>query len=393
MKNIPILKIPPSATIAINSIALEKIRAGETIYNLSAGEPMVPAPALATRAFIKAFKDGKTHYPSVAGIGDLREAGALWMNRRYGSHITKENTLVTSGGKLGIFFLLQALLRPGDEVLIPAPCWVSYPGMVRLFRGSPKLIGTEEEAGWKITPEDLKKNWTRKSKILILNNAGNPTGALYNKAEIKKIITTAARLGLFIISDEVYSGLVYGKPFASCAGPDKLPANLAIIESCSKSFAMTGFRLGFVFASPEIIKTLSSLASQSTSGATTMCQYAALPVLKNAGSITKKINAEMKRRRNVFVSELNKTFNSHIPLPEAGLYVFAPLRALGWQSKNSQEFCRLAIEKGGVATVPGSAFGKEGYVRFSFGERSGIVIKGIHALAKFIRENYQKNKK
>jgi len=388
MKKIRVLQIPPSATIAINSIALDKIRAGETIYNLSAGEPMVLAPKAATHAFVNAFKDGKTHYPSVAGIGELRDAAALWMNRRYGSKIKKENTLVVSGGKFGLFILLQTLIRPGDEVLIPTPYWVSYPGLVRLFRGLPKAINTTEESGWKIKPEDLKKNCTKKSKILILNNAGNPTGALYTQAEIKKIFAMATRLGLYVISDEVYSGLVYGnKPFASCIGPGKFPDNLAIVESCSKSFAMTGFRLGFVFANPEIIKTLSSLASQSTSGATTMCQYAALPVLKNAGNITKKINAEMKRRRNVFVGELNKTFNANIPLPDAGLYVFAPIKALEWEGNNSQEFCRMAIEKGGVATVPGSAFGKEGYVRFSFGERSEILIKGIHALAKFISKH------
>ncbi|MDP9249645.1 MAG: aminotransferase class I/II-fold pyridoxal phosphate-dependent enzyme [bacterium] len=386
MKKIRILKIPPSATVAINSVALDKARAGETIYNLSAGEPMMPAPAVAVRAFTKAFREGKTHYPSVAGIGDLREEAALWMNRRYGSGITKENTLVTSGGKLGIFFLLQALLQPGDEVLIPAPYWVSYPGMVRLFRGLPKIITTSEKAGWKITPEDIKKNKTKKTKILILNNAGNPTGALYSKAEIKKIMSAATRLGLFIISDEVYSGLVYGKTFASCAVPGKLPVNLAIIESCSKSFAMTGFRLGFVFTSPEIIKTLSGLATQSTSGATTMCQYAALPVLKNAASITKKINIEMKKRRDLFVSELNKTFEANIPKPSAGLYVFVPLKTLGWHGKNSEKFCKLAIEVGGVATVPGSAFGKEGYVRFSFGERPEVLITGIRALAQFLKK-------
>jgi aspartate/methionine/tyrosine aminotransferase len=387
MKKIRILKIPPSATVAINSIALDKIRMGETIYNLSAGEPMVPAPDTATRAFIGAFKKGKTHYPSVAGIGDLREAAALWMKRRYGSKIAKENTLVTSGGKLGIFFLLQALLRPGDEVLIPAPYWVSYPGMVRLFGGTPKILGTTEKSSWKITPEDLKKKHSRKSKVLILNNAGNPTGVLYTKNEIRNIMSAAKRLGLFIISDEVYSGLVYGKPFASCAEAGKLPDNLAIIESCSKSFAMTGFRLGFVFASPEIIKTLSSLATQSTSGATTMCQYAALPVLKNASVVTREINVAMKRRRDVFVAELNKVFNTKLPLPDAGLYVFVSLKTLGWKGKNSEEFCSLAIEKGGVATVPGSAFGKEGYVRFSYGERSEILIQGIHALANFIRKN------
>ncbi|MFA6256946.1 MAG: aminotransferase class I/II-fold pyridoxal phosphate-dependent enzyme [Candidatus Paceibacterota bacterium] len=390
MKKMHLLKIPPSATIAINGIALEKIRAGEKIYNLSAGEPMVPAPEVATRAFVNAFKEEKTHYPSVAGVGELREAAARWMNSRYGSDVKKENAMVVSGGKFGLFILLQALLRPGDEVLIPAPCWVSYPGMVRLFKGLPKIINTSEKSDWKITAEDLKKSFSKKSKILILNNAGNPTGALYSSKEIADIMTAAEKLGLFVISDEVYSGLVYdNKSFASCALPGKFPKNLAIVESCSKSFAMTGFRLGFVFTNKEIMDTLSSLASQSTSGATTMCQYAALPVLKDAANITRKVNEAMKKRRDVFVSEFNKTFKTNISAPQAGLYAFVSLKSLGWAGKNSAEFCTLAIEKGGVATVPGSAFGKEGYVRFSFGEREQVLVEGIHVLSKFIK-NYKK---
>ena len=386
MKKIKVLKIPPSATITINSIALEKIRAGGKIYNLSAGEPMVPAPREAVRAFVRAFQEEKTHYPTVAGIGELREAAALWMNKRYGSHFKKENTLVVSGGKFGLFMLLQALLKPGDEVLIPAPYWVSYPGMVRLFGGLPKIISTTEKAGWKITPAALEQNGGRKSKILILNNAGNPTGVLYSKKEIEKILSAANRLGLFIISDEVYSGLVYdNKAFASCASTEEFPNNLAIVESCSKSFAMTGFRLGFVFANEEIVKTLASLASQSTSGATTMCQYAALPVLQNAGGITRKINLEMSKRRDLFVDELNKIFKSKIRKPDAGLYVFASLKVLGWKSGNSDKFCKMAIAAG-IATVPGSAFGKEGYVRFSYGERAEVLRQGIRALAKFINK-------
>lgn len=386
MNKLHILKISASETVAINSIALEKMRTGEKIYNLSAGEPMMPAPEIATRAFIQSLKKEKTHYPPVSGISELRQIAAKWMNGPYSSKFKKQNTLIVNGGKFGIFILLQALLKPGNEVLIPSPYWVSYPSMVRLFKGLPKIIKASQKNGWKITPKDIIKNTDKKTKILILNNAGNPTGALYSKTEIKNILATTKKLGLFVISDEVYSGLVYdNKNFASCASFSQFKENVAIIQSCSKNFAMTGFRVGFIFANEKIIKTLGGLVSQSTSGVTTMCQYAAIEVLKDAKRITRKVNIEMKKRRDIFVSEFNKAFKSEIIVPESGLYVFVPLSTLGWKDKNSNKFCRLAIEKAGVATVPGGAFGREGYVRFSFGERPEIIKSGIHALSRWIK--------
>lgn len=386
MKKLHILKISASETVAINSIALEKMRVGEKIYNLSAGEPMVPVSQIATRAFIRSLKEEKTHYPPVLGLLELRQIASEWMNGLFSSKFKKENTLVVNGGKFGIFILLQALLKPDDEVLIPAPYWVSYPNMVRLFKGLPKIIKTSQNDGWKIVPKDIIKNTGRKTKILILNNAGNPTGALYSKIDIKNILITADKLGLFVISDEVYSGLVYdNKTFVSCSSFRKFRENVTVIQSCSKNFAMTGFRVGFVFASEEIIKTLGNLISQSTSGVTTMCQYTTIEVLKNAKHITYKVNIEMKKRRDIFINEFNKAFKCRIMVPESGLYLFVPLSTMGWKDKNSNKFCRLAIEKAGVAVVPGSAFGQEGYVRFSFGERPEIIKGGIHALARWIK--------
>ena len=386
MKKIDILQIPPSETVAINTIALEKIRAGEKIYNLSAGEPMMPAPEVATRALLQAVQEEKTHYPPVSGLPELRQIAAEWMNGLFGSQFKKETTLVVNGGKFGIFILLQALLKAGDEVLIQSPYWVSYPNMVRLFKGVSTILSSSQQNGWKITPEDIVKNTTDKTKVLILNNAGNPTGALYNKTEIKDILDTAHKLGLFVISDEVYSGLVYDDAtFVSCASFAEFRENVAVTQSCSKNFAMTGFRIGFVFASEVVIKTLGDLVSQSTSGVTTMCQYAAIEALKDAQRVTREVNAEMKQRRNIFVNEFNAAFGSSVAMPESGLYLFVPLSVMGWKGGDSAAFCKWAIEKAGVASVPGSAFGSEGYVRFSFGERPDVLKGGIHALAQCIK--------
>lgn len=381
---ISILKVPASETITINTLALQKKQAGEKVYNLSAGEPMIDTDSRIINATVKALKNNKTHYPPVAGISELRETVSKWMNKNYGAKFSTKETLVINGGKLGLFLLAQALLKKNDEVLIVSPYWVSYSTIVKIFGSSVKVIKTTPKSGWKISPKDIAESSSKKTKILILNNGNNPTGSLYSKNELEKILAIAKKKNIFVISDEVYSGLVYGKKFISCASFKKYKDNVAIIQSCSKSFAMTGFRVGFVLAEEKIIKTLSGLTSQSTSGVPLFCQYGALEAFKNSASITGKINKEMKNRRDVFIKEFNKVFLQKITLPDSALYVFAPLSAMGWKGENSTEFCELAMKEANVAVVPGSAFGQESYVRFSFGENPKILKEGINALAKWI---------
>ena len=184
-------------------------------------------------------------YSPVAGIPELRREAALWMNQLYRCSFTEESTLVTAGGKFALFAAMQALLKEDDEVLIPAPYWVSYPQIAKLFRANPVILPTEEENQWKLTTETLKKNITSRSKILILNSAGNPTGNLYSKEELQALLFIAKEAGIFVISDEVYSQIVYdGKEFFSCG---ELSDNVLVIQSCSKNFAMTGWRVGFAF--------------------------------------------------------------------------------------------------------------------------------------------------
>ena len=378
-------KIAASETVKINSLALERIRRGDKIFNLSVGEPVLPLPIVIKKSITAAMKENKTLYPPVSGIGELREASARWMNKLYGTNLIAENTLVVNGGKFGIFLLLQALLRPGDEVLIPAPYWVSYPDMVKLFNGAPKIIRTALRSDWKISEKDILKYASRKSKILIINNGNNPTGSIYTRGELDRILTAAKKADLFVISDEVYSGLVYDdRQYVSCAEFTRGP-RMAVIQSCSKNFAMSGLRIGFVFAEKQIIETLSAFMSQSTSGVATLSQWAALAALDNAGKITAKINETMKKRRDTFVKTFNLSFKKSLIPPPAGLYCFIPLSALSWDGKNSARFCQEAMKKTGVALVPGSAFGQEGYVRFSFGETSEVINQGIRALSRWLK--------
>lgn len=386
MKKHFLLKVPASETLAINALALAKKQAGETVYNLSAGEPVISAPKSIVTAGIKALTEGKTHYPPVSGIPELRDVVSDWMNRVYGADFARENTLVTNGGKLGLYLLLQAMIRPGDEVLIPAPFWVSYPSMVEIFKGKPKILHTDAKSGWKITPKDIERNTGPKTKILILNNASNPTGVLYTKAELGALLETATKKNIFVISDEVYSGLVYdGKTYVSASSFKEYQDSVAIIQSCSKSFTLTGFRVGFLFANKEIISAVSGLLSQSTSGVTSICQWAVIPAFKNAETIVPKVAKVMQKNRDVFVQAFNASFPKKISSPASALYAFVPLSAMGWKGSNSTEFCTLGMKEANVAVVPGVAFGTEGYVRFSFGEKPAVLKAGIRALAEWVK--------
>jgi aspartate aminotransferase len=380
-KNMP----ESSATVVINSIAQQKIAAGIRVFNLSAGEPKLPTPAVLTNAVGKAIAAGKTTYPPVGGVDELRALASAWMNNTYDCQFTAPECLIVNGGKFGIYLLLQMLLKPGDEVIITAPYWVSYPPMIKLFGGQPVIINTEETAGWKMTAQQLDRAYSTKSKILILNNGANPTGMLYSKKELKTLLAVAKKYNLLVISDEVYSGLVYdNKSYISCGAFSEYGDNVIIIQSCSKNFSMTGWRVGFVFAPTDIIKKLTVLIGQSTSGVTTISQWAAVAALKHANKITISVQKKMQKRRDLIIKSLRQHLGIIVNPPASALYLFIALADLGVANPDSELFCKQALEIANVALVPGKAFGKEGYIRFSFGAVEEDLKEGVKALAQFL---------
>ena len=325
-----IINIESSATVAINSLALQKKQAGERVYNLSVGEPMIDTPELIKASAIKSIQENKTHYSPVSGLAELKNEAVGWMNKKYLANFESDEVLITAGGKFGIYLALQSLLQAGDEVLIISPYWVSYPAMVKIFGGVPKIVETNEGNNWKATINDFKNSVSEKTKILILNNAGNPTGVLYNREEMSSILDFAQQNNLIVLSDEVYSGLVYdGQEYISCASFQEYKENLLVIQSCSKNLAMTGWRVGFVFGPAEFIKSLINLTSQSTSGVTSISQYSALAGLQNIEKISAEINSEMQIRRDFFVKTFNELFNTKIKTPSSALYCFIPLSVNG----------------------------------------------------------------
>jgi len=374
--------LSPSATVTVNAIATKKKMNGERVYNFAAGDPVLKNHDSIISAAIQYAEKKLSPYPPVEGIPELRNLVAEWMNTTCGTEYAKENVLVTCGGKFSLFAIVYALLQSGDEVLIPAPYWVSYPDIVKMAGGIPKVVPTSSENGWKVTPQDLLQHITKNSKILIFNNACNPTGQLYTRQEIHDILGMAKKFGLTVISDEVYSGLVYEEPgFISCGSFPEHKGRVLIVQSCSKNFGMTGWRVGFVLGPKEVIKTLAILQTQSTTGVSVISQWGAVGALENSEEVNSYVKKSMRARRDVFVNTYNSLFPIPIEQVKSALYVFIPLSSMGIYKKiDSVTFTELLISSDNIALVPGTAFGVDGYVRFAFSEPEEDIYQGLQAL-------------
>ena len=375
------INIPPSPTLHINSLALEKKRRGERVYNVSAGEPLMQTPEVIVAAARDAIGSGKTHYSPVQGIPELVTALQGYFFSRYGATYTPDEICVTNGGKFGLYGLCQVLLEPGDEALIIAPYWVSYDAMTRLAGGVPIIIPTSLQNKWKVTKEQLAAVKTPRTKILFFNNASNPTGVLYTKEELRDILSWAYENNVFVISDEVYSGLVYdGNVFASAALFREYAQGVAVVESASKNFAMTGWRLGSVSAPAPIIHAFKVLQGQSTSNTSTISQWAAVAAYTHHETLMPIIQKEMQDKRDAFVREWTLSGFPEVDMPGAGLYVFFPLLSSTGSFLDDVTWCAHVLDRCGVAAVPGSAFGAPGFVRFSFGGDIPETTAALHAL-------------
>ncbi len=368
-----------SATVTINSLAQLKQARGEKVYNFAAGDPLLPSNPEVIQAVTQAIQTEPILYPPVAGLPELRKEAAKWMNRRYRCNYSVDNTLVTAGGKFALFAAMQILVQEGDEVLIPAPYWVSYPQIAQIFKAQPIILPTQEENQWKLTPETLKQHLSPRSKVLILNNAGNPTGTLYRKEELQALLNIASEAGVFVISDEVYSEIVYDDGvYFSCG---ELADQVLVIQSCSKNFAMTGWRVGFAFGPEALIQKMTVLQGHSTTGPSTVSQWAALAALNAQTTINNFVRNTMQQRRDLFYTTFNELFDTALEKPSSSLYAFIPL-SIFKTSLDSSEFCTQLMTQHNIACVPGVAFGQEGYLRMAFSEKESVIREGLQALRK-----------
>jgi aspartate aminotransferase len=362
-------RVKPSATLAVSAKAAELKAQGRQIINVSVGEPDFLTPEHICAAAKTAIDQGFHRYTPEPGMPDVRQAVAGYFTTYYGVSAKGTDVILTNGGKQSLYNLFQVLLDPGDEVLIPAPYWVSYPAMVLLADGTPVDVPAPAERGFKVTPQDLDQAWTPRTRALVLNSPSNPTGVHYTQAEQDALAQWAVDKGVFVISDEIYDRLVYAPAQPASLSPwwEKHPESFAIVNGLAKSFAMTGWRVGYTLAHPDLIKQMAKLQGQSTSNICTIAQRAALAALTGPTAPLDAMRAAFARRRDLAMDIVSTWKNVVCPRPEGAFYVFPKVSGLyGARFNDSVSACALLLEEAGVAAVPGAAFGDDACIRFSY---------------------------
>ncbi len=377
--------VSPSPTLAVDTKAKALLAAGGDVCSFAAGEPDFDTPEHIKEACIVALKSGKTKYAPTPGIEPLRQAIVDRYDAEYGLKATIGQVIVSPGGKFNCYLGVVATCSPGDEVIVPAPFWVSYPEMVKLAGAVPKLVLADDRTGFKLTPAQLEAAITPKTKLLILNSPSNPTGAVYTRAELEALVSVAVKHNLYILSDEMYEHLVYDgvKPTCVATLSPEAAARTITVAGFSKTYAMTGWRIGTTLAPLPIAKAISELQSQMSSNVTTFAQYGALAALKEkekTAAAVKIMLAAFDRRRKSLHAQLNKIPGVKCLLAEGAFYLFPNISSFGLKDV---DFCNRLLDEEKVAAVPGSAFGAEGYLRLSYATSDEIIAKGVSRLAKF----------
>jgi len=381
-------RIKPSPTIAVTQKARELRAAGKDVIGLGAGEPDFDTPDNIKKAAIKAIKSGDTKYTAVDGTPTLKKAIVDKFKRENKLNYSTDQITVGTGGKQVLYNTFMATLNKGDEVIIPAPFWVSYPDMVLLAGGKPKIIKCTEQEGFKLTVSKLRKAITKKTKWLILNSPSNPTGAGYSKKEIQDLAKVLVRnKKVYVLSDDIYEHIRYDNfNFFTIAQISKLKDRTLTMNGVSKSYAMTGWRIGYAAGPKDIIKAIGKIQSQSTSNPSSISQAAAVEALNGNQSFIKKRSKAFKERRDFVVKSLNNIKGINCLIPNGAFYVFPSCKGLlnkKTKLKTDTDFVKKLLEKENVAVVQGSAFGLDGYFRISYATSMKNLKKAMDRIKSF----------
>jgi aspartate aminotransferase len=394
---IPISKmaaaVQPSATLAAGAKARQMKAEGIQVYDFSLGEPDFPTPEHICRAAVKAMQEGHTHYTPASGLPELRQEIARWYQKTYGLGCTGEQVMVSNGAKHSIHNALAATVGPGDEVIIPTPYWVSYSDLAEMTGAKTVLVHTTQESGFKITPDQLKAAVSLRSRLVMLNSPCNPTGTVYTRRELEALADVILTTDLTVLSDEIYEQLVFGDAEATCFATLRpgLVQRTITISGCSKSYAMTGWRMGWAVGPTPIIRAMGNVQSQQTGCPSSITQYAALAALHGDQGCVEKMRLEFEVRRDLVCRRLAATQGVHCPIPGGAFYAFFNIsahfgRTLGGKKiTDSASFCQAALESAHINMVPGSAFGAEGYVRLSFAASREQLTGGLDRLEAFLK--------
>ena len=384
-------RIKPSPTIAVTQKARELRAAGKDVIGLGAGEPDFDTPINVKNAAIKAIRDGDTKYTAVDGTPALKKAIIKKFKRENKLIYKLEEITVGTGGKQVLYNTFMATLNKGDEVIIPAPFWVSYPDMVLLAGGKPKIVKCDEKDGFKITPSKLKAAISKKTKWIILNSPSNPTGSGYNKSEIQKLAKVLINnKKVHILSDDIYEHVKYDNfKFFTIAQISKLKSRTLTMNGVSKSYAMTGWRIGYAAGPKDIISAIRKIQSQSTSNPSSISQAAAVEALNGNQDFIKKRAKSFKERRDYVVKSLNNINGISCLKPNGAFYVFPNCKKLlnkKTKLKKDTDFVQKLLEKQNVAAVQGSAFGLDGYFRISYATSMAKLKIAMNRIKKFCED-------
>lgn len=377
------ISISPTAAVLA---AAEKLRAqGADLADFGPGEPDFPTPEHIRKAAVRALEQGRTKYTPTPGVGPLREAICNWHAAQFGSSYTVPECIVTAGAKHAIFNAFCCLLEAGDEVLIPAPFWVSYPDMVQYTGATPVPVMTDAKDGFRLRAEDVSRAITPKTRVLIVNSPSNPSGAVVPEDEFVKIYELCRAKNIWLLTDECYSHFVYGneKPYSLAGVPGSKPYIL-VAGSLSKTFAMTGWRIGYLLAPPELISAMTKVQSQSISNPTSIAQYAAIEALTGPMDTVTAMLAEYSRRRDRIVSGLRAIPGVTCVEPGGAFYAYPNISAhLGNGIADATALAKVLLEKQHLVVVPGDAFGTPGYMRLSYATSIERIEEGLRRLEKF----------
>jgi aspartate aminotransferase len=375
-----VLGVKPSATLTINAKAQELRAQGRAVISLAVGEPDFPTPAHVIEAAKAAMDQGFTKYTAVPGIPELRRAVAGYFQTFYGIEAEPEQTIVTNGGKQGLYNLFQALINPGDEALVPAPYWVSYPAMIQLAGGTPVAVPTEPEQDFLATVEDLEAKLTDRTRLLILNTPSNPTGCHYTQERLEEVAGWALGKGLFIVSDEIYDRLVYPPAEPASLAP-LFPDNqdrIAIVNGLAKSFSMTGWRVGYVLAHADLVKAMTKIQGQSTSNVCSIAQKGAVAALNGSWELVEVMKRSFVRRRDLALRTVRSWPGVLCPEPAGAFYLFPKMDAYFKDDiSDSTALCTRILDQGGVALVPGAAFGDDRCLRISYALDQDLLVDAL----------------
>ena len=380
-----IREIKSSATMALNAKALAMRAEGIDVISFGVGEPDFDTPEHIGNAAIRAIEEKFTRYTAVGGIPELKEAIVEKFRRDNGLAYEPEQVMVSCGGKHVLYNLAQALLNPGDEVVIPAPYWVSYPPIVMLAGGRPVIVKTAEEDHFKLSPESLDKAMTPRTKMLILNSPSNPTGSCYDESELRALAEVILKHDIWVISDEIYERLVYGDTqFWSIAqASDEMKARTFVVNGLSKTYAMTGWRIGYVAGAQEVIAGMTKIQGQSTSNPNSIAQKAAVAALRGPEDFLQAMIGAFDERRKHMVERLNNIPGVRCNLPGGAFYAFPNVsryfnvKADGKTIKGSADLCEYLLNQARVVLVPGIAFGDDDFIRFSYATDLDRIDEGL----------------